>query len=88
LVITGQESTPTEITPNGIVLICHDLKTIHEEADIVNVARAVYATKKRDHVVVVADATDVYILLLYHYQAKALSDPHDTKADTNWESFN
>ena len=51
-------------------------KTIHEEADTIIVAQAIYAAKiEGKHVVVVADDTDVYILLLYHYHAESLKIP-------------
>ena len=48
-------------------------KTTHEEADAIIVTQAIYAAKEENkHVVVVADDTDVDILLLYHYQADAI----------------
>lgn len=76
LIITGQESVPIEIAPNGVVINREDLKTTHEEADTIIVAQAIYAAREeRKHVVVVADDTDVYILLLYHYQVENLSIP-------------
>ena len=44
-------------------------------------AQAIYATKgRKKHVVVVADDTDVYILLLYHYQAESLNNPMKLKS--------
>lgn len=52
------------------------MTTTHEEADNIIVAQAIYAAKEEGkHVVVVADDTDVYILLLYHYRAELLTLP-------------
>ena len=74
LIITGQDDTPIEIAPGGVVIRRDDMKTSHEEADTIIVAQAIYAAKEeRKHVVIVADDTDVYILLLFHYQAEALT---------------
>lgn len=76
LIITGQEHTPIEVTPGGVVIRRADLRTTHEEADVIMVAQAIYAAKEeRKNVVIVADDTDVYILLLYHYQAESLTVP-------------
>ena len=76
LIITGQEDTPVEIAPDGVVIRREDLKTIHEEADTIIVAQAIYAAKiEGKHVVLVADDTDVYILLLHHYHAEYLKIP-------------
>ena len=78
LIITGQEDTPLEkITPNGVVIRRHDLRTTHEEADTIIVAQAIYAAKEegKHNVVIVADDTDVYILLLYHYYIESLDIP-------------
>ena len=76
LIITGQENTPIEIAPGGVVIRRQDLRTTHEEADVIIVAQAVYAAKEeRKNVLVVADDTDVYVLLLYHYQAESITLP-------------
>lgn len=75
LIITGQEDTPIEIAPDGVI-IREDMKTTHEEADAIIVAQAISAAKEeRKYVVIVADDTNVYILLLYHYQAESLNIP-------------
>ncbi len=65
LTITGQEESPVEIAQGGLVIRREDLKTTHEEADTIIVAQAIYTAKvEGKHVVVMADDTDVYILLL------------------------
>jgi hypothetical protein len=76
LVVTGQDPTPTEISAGGITISRQDLKTTHEEADEIVVAQAIYAaTEEGKHVGVVADDTDVYIMLLYHYYSQSLTAP-------------
>lgn len=88
LVITGQEYTPIEISPNGVVIRREDLKTTHEEADTIIVAQAIYAAKEeRKNVVVVADDTDVYILLLYYYHAESLTIPMKLQSTQTGRAF-
>ena len=88
LIITGQEPTPIEIAPCGVVIRREDVKTTHEEAGAIIVAQAIYAAKEENkHVVVVADDTDVYILLLYHYQAESLSTPMKLKSTQAGRAF-
>ena len=73
LIVTGQDDTPVEIAPNHVVIQRHDLRTTHEEADIIVVAQAIYAAKEeKKYVTVVADDTDVYLLLLHHYNEHSL----------------
>ena len=72
LIVTGQDNTPVKITPGGIVIRRQDLSTSHKEADVVIVAQAIYAAKEEQkNVAVVADDTDVYVLL-YYYQSECL----------------
>ena len=88
LIITGPEPTPIEIAPCGVVIRREDIKTTHEEANAVIVAQAIYAAKEENkHVVVVADDTDVYILLLYHYQAESLNTPMKLKSTQAGRAF-
>ncbi len=76
LIITGQEDTPIEIAPDEVIIRREDKKTTHEEADAIIVAQAISAAKEeRKYVTVVADDTDVYIMLLYHYLAESLNMP-------------
>ena len=48
LIITGQEPTPTEIAPRGVVIRREDIKTTREEADAIIVAQAIYPAKGRE----------------------------------------
>ena len=76
LIITGHEESPVEVAPGGVVIRREDLKTTHEEADAIIVAQAIYAAKvEGKHVVVVADDTDIYILLLHQYHVESLKIP-------------
>ena len=73
-VITGSEKSPKEIY-QGIVLTRQDIATSHEEADNIIIQQAIMCsrTQREDAVAVIADDTDVFILLLYHYLCKHLS---------------
>ncbi|KAL8577294.1 hypothetical protein ACOMHN_062803 [Nucella lapillus] len=76
LIVTGQDPTPIEISAGSITISRQDLRTTHEEADEIVVAQAIYAaTEEGKHVGVVADDTDVYIMLLYHYYNGSLTCP-------------
>ena len=73
LVITGQEETPVEISCGGVVIQRRDIATTHEEADNIIVQQAIQvAADEQKHVTVLADDTDVYVLLLYHYLQQRL----------------
>ena len=81
LIITGQEPTPIEIAPREVVIIREHIKTTHEEANSIIVAQAIYVAKEENkHVIVVANDTDIYILVLYHYQAESLNTPIKLKS--------
>ncbi len=68
LVITGQERSPVEISCGGVVIVRHDIATAHEEADNIIVQQAMrVAINEQKHVTILADDTDVYVLLLRHY---------------------
>ena len=75
LVITGSSNTPTEIC-KGVVIQRRDISTSHEEADNIIAQQAVMCAKHQSGTtVVVADDTDVFILLLYHYLQENLTCP-------------
>ena len=53
-----------------------DLKTTHDEVGETVVTQAIYAANVEDkHVVVVADGTVIYVMLLYHYHKQSLEIP-------------
>ena len=68
LVITGQNKSSVEISCGGLIIHRHDIATSHEKADNIIVQQAIrVAVDEWKPVTVLADHTDVYILLLYHY---------------------
>ena len=74
--MNGQIPTPMEISAGGLVIFRQDLQNFHEKADEYFVARAIYAeTGESKHVLVVADGTDIYIMLLYHYYTNSIETP-------------
>ena len=87
LIITGQEESPVEIAPGGVVIRREDLKTTHELADAI-IAQAIYATKDEGkHVVVVTCDTDVYILLLYNYHSESSKIPMKLQSTQTGRAF-
>ena len=75
LVITGSDDVPTEIH-KGLVIARRDIATSHEKADNIIVQQAIMCAKEQSGArVVVADDTDVFILLLYHYWNERLTCP-------------
>ena len=73
LVVTASDNTPTEIH-KGAVYLRQDMATSHEEADIMIAQQAVMCAKQQpDAVSVIADDTDVIVLLLHHYQNEGLT---------------
>ena len=68
LVVTGQNPCPVELF-KGLCIQRQDLINHHEEADAIVVSQAIYvSTVEGKSVGVVADDTDIYIMLLYHYK--------------------
>ena len=73
LVITGQDKSPVEISCGGVVILRHDIATTHEEADNIIVQQAMQVAVDEHNIL--ADDTDVYALLLYHYLQQDLQTP-------------
>ena len=68
LVVTGAEPVPTEMC-DGIIRERADIHTTHEEADAIIVQQAVHiAHSGKESIRVIADDTDVFILLLHYYK--------------------
>ena len=74
LVITGDDPCPVEIK-NGHIRNRYDLQTHQEEADIIIVQQVLRCAKEADRIAVVSDDTDVFVLLVYHYNEAKLSLP-------------
>ena len=80
LVITGPEPIPTEIQ-SGHVKERPDLRTTHEQADVITVQQVVHlANYKKINICVIADDTDVFVLLLHYYKVKQLT----CKSSNEW----
>ena len=72
LVVTGADPVPIEISEGGVVISRAYLATSHEEADniIVQQVLSCAAENAESKIIVVADDTDVFVLLLhYHHMA-------------------
>ena len=74
LVVTGEDPCPTEIK-NEDISIRYDLETHHEEADIIIVQQALKGASEARRVAVVSDDTDVFVLLVHHYEEAKLNLP-------------
>ena len=73
LVVTGDDDTPTEIY-KGVIINRAGLKTTHEEADVIMLRQMVDAVEaEHTGIFVVADDTNVFVLLLHYYVVLKLS---------------
>jgi hypothetical protein len=74
LVITGND-IPKGVHL-GVVIERRDIATSHEEADNIIAQQALMCAKQhRSTTIVIADDTDVFVLLLYHYHNERLTSP-------------
>ena len=75
LIVTGSAQIPVELS-NGNVTQRHDLKTSHEEADNIMIHQMLHEARSTGRgIKIVSDDTDVFILLIYHYNNAKLSPP-------------
>ena len=75
LVITGSHDVPTKIH-KGVVIARKDIATSHEEADNIIAQQAIMCAEEYSGAtVIVADDTNVFILLLFHYLNERLTYP-------------
>lgn len=72
LIFTGSNPIPVEFFQNR-VLNRPELRTTHEEADVIIVQRMVHLASKVDSIKVVCDDTDVFVLLMYFYVTEKLA---------------
>lgn len=73
LVVTGAEPIPIEIC-EGVLKERPDLRTTHEEADVMIIQQVVHlAETGKKEIKVVADDTDVFVLLSHFYAERQLS---------------
>ena len=73
LVVTGSNNTPVQIS-HGVVIYREDISTSHEKADCIIVQQALMASEYQQGVSVIADDTDVFILLIHHYLEQQLTN--------------
>ena len=67
------DPTPVQIC-DGQLADRHDFRTTHEDADVVIIQQAVHLTPTGiNSIRVVADDTDVFVLLLYYYTTQQLT---------------
>ena len=73
-VITGPEPTPFELRA-GEIYERTDLRTTHEEADVIIVQQVVHlaVNENKESIRIIADDTDVFVLLTYFYLMETLS---------------
>ncbi|KAK3106543.1 hypothetical protein FSP39_022295 [Pinctada imbricata] len=72
LLITGSHEAPTEVT-KGVQIQRTDLRTNHEEADVIIPNQLMYAVSCGcKDITVICDDTDVFVLLLHFYDLKQL----------------
>ena len=73
LVITGPDPTPVQICDEQVIQRI-DLRTTHEEADVVIIQQVLYlASIGIKNIRVVADDTDIFVLLLFYYATRQLT---------------
>ena len=71
LLVTGQDSITVQ-TEHGIETLWKDMKTTHEEADVI-IPQQIHIAKQWEKVQnfkVICDETDMFVLLLYYYVTK------------------
>ncbi|KAG1683284.1 Poly [ADP-ribose] polymerase 4 [Nymphon striatum] len=85
LVVTGADPVPIEISEGGVVISRADLSTSHEEADnvIVQQVLSCAAENAESKITVVADDTDVFVLLLYYHHMANLKNVTTVKSKSN-----
>ena len=76
LVVTGADRVPIEISEGGVVISRADLATSHEEADNVIVKQVLSCASENaeSKITVVADDTDVFVLLLHYHRMANLKN--------------
>ena len=69
LTIAGVRDVPVEIT-GGMRIDRHDLRSKHEETDILIAQHAISLLRLAKSVRVVCDDTDVFVLLVHYYSSR------------------
>jgi len=74
LVVTGEDPCPIEVQ-NEEKRIRYDLETYQEDADIIIVQQVLKCVGEAQSISVISDDTDIFVLLLHHYQMAGLEVP-------------
>ncbi len=74
LVVTGEDSCPLDVR-NEERNTQYNLEIHQEEADIIIVQQVLHCVWEARQIAVVSDDTDVFVLLLYHYQMVGVEVP-------------
>lgn len=74
MVVTGENSCPLEVR-NEESKTRYDLETHQEEADVIIVQQVLHCVGEVRQIAVVSDDTDVFVLLLHHYQMAGVEVP-------------
>ena len=69
ITIAGVHDVPIEIT-GGLRIDRHDIRSTHEEADILIAQHAISVSLLSKYVRVVCDDTDVFVLLVHSYNSR------------------
>ena len=79
MVVTGEDPCPIEVQ-NEERRTRHDLETHQEEADIIIVQQVLKCVGEAQSISVISDDTDLFVLLLHHYQMAGLEVPLNTES--------
>ena len=72
-VVTGKNHTHIEVC-NGVRIQRQDLRTAHEEADVIIPQQVIYLSSiSASTIKVICDDTDVFVLLVHYYAEKNLT---------------
>ena len=74
MVVTGKDPCPIKVQ-NEERRTRYDLETHQEEADIIIVQQFLNCVGEAQSISVISDDTDVFVLLLHHYQMAGLEVP-------------
>ena len=74
LVVTREDPCPIEVSMEE-KRSWFDLETQHEEADIIIIHQVLYCAEQACQIVVISDDTNVFVLLLHHYQMAGMQMP-------------
>jgi len=72
--VTGEDPCLIEVNMKG-KRSRFDLETKHEEANIIFIHQVLHCAEQARQIAVMSDDTDVFVLLLHHYQMAEMQMP-------------